>query len=150
MVPKSYVIADATSPLPQAATQPQPAGTGQEYVEALWFVSLDFSPPSLCSFFLLFDLLGAKLHRDYSATGLMMSSGDADLSFHKFDRMVLLETCPNNWIRVELNGKCGVVRCLQNSVMFFLPATFFLVAILCSLPCLVVLSHPYHAACRSH
>lgn len=58
------------------------ADNAPEYVEALW---------------------------DYNAVGLSMSNGDTDISFRKMDRMILLETCPNSWIRVDHNGIRGVI-----------------------------------------
>lgn len=45
----------------------------------------------------------------YRASGMSMSSGDVDLSFQKKDRMILLDRCPNDWLRVQLRGKIGVV-----------------------------------------
>jgi hypothetical protein len=71
----------------------------QEYAEALW---------------------------NYSATGFKMSTGDTDIeyslqttlwmkvvtsvySFMKYERMIILEYCPNDWIKVNKNGVIGVV-----------------------------------------
>lgn len=53
------------------------------------------------------DQLEALWNRE--SDGLVMSTGDADLSFKKGDVMVFIQSCPNNWVRVELQGKVGVV-----------------------------------------
>lgn len=44
----------------------------------------------------------------YKASGVLMSSGDMDISFSKKDRMLVLQH-HQGWIRVQLRGKIGVV-----------------------------------------
>lgn len=55
------------------------------------------------------NLLEGKF--DYTSNGIVMSNGDKDLSFRKYDKMILLEKCPNQWIKVKLlaTGEVGVV-----------------------------------------
>lgn len=38
---------------------------------------------------------------DYAATGKVMSSGDADVSFQKGARMIVLDVMPNDWLKVQ-------------------------------------------------
>eukprot|EP01118_Nematostelium_gracile_P001895 TRINITY_DN11961_c0_g1_i1.p1 TRINITY_DN11961_c0_g1~~TRINITY_DN11961_c0_g1_i1.p1 ORF type:complete len:349 (-),score=49.38 TRINITY_DN11961_c0_g1_i1:36-1082(-) len=46
---------------------------------------------------------------DYTSKNSIMSSGDIDLSFEKHQLMRLLENTTDKWVRVEFNGKIGVV-----------------------------------------
>jgi len=55
------------------------------------------------------NLLEGKF--DYTSNGIVMSNGDKDLSFRKYDKMLLVEQCPNQWVKVKLisTGEVGVV-----------------------------------------
>eukprot|EP01119_Soliformovum_irregulare_P011552 TRINITY_DN290_c2_g1_i5.p1 TRINITY_DN290_c2_g1~~TRINITY_DN290_c2_g1_i5.p1 ORF type:complete len:322 (-),score=97.84 TRINITY_DN290_c2_g1_i5:964-1929(-) len=46
---------------------------------------------------------------DYTSTNTIMSSGDVDLSFKKFDLFIFLERASDEWIRVDFNKTIGVV-----------------------------------------